>query len=336
MIDTSELEAENLAIGYHSRGTEQILLEDLNCQLRGGDLVCLMGPNGAGKSTLIRTLAGMQEPLGGCVRIGGRPLRELSPRQRARAISVVLTEGLPPSLMTTASMVALGRHPFSGWWGRLTATDHERISWALETVDATTLAHRQVAELSDGERQRVAIARALAQEASLMLLDEPTAYLDLPRRVELISILRRITRQTNMALLLSTHDLDLAMRFADRLWLVTAEGQLHQGIPETLAMEGQLEATFSSPTFRWNAETGTFSNNLESCVQVRLEGSGNAYEWTRRALGRIGYALAEPGGSADLHIELGAEWTVRVNGQQHRFLTLESMIDWLRRMPPVA
>ena len=182
----------------------------------------------------------MQAPLSGQIQLSGRPLSAIAPRERARAVSVVLTETVPPGMMDAYSLVSIGRHPYSGWFGGLSRHDKERIDWALSAVGASSLASRQVAELSDGERQKISIARALAQEAKLMLLDEPTAFLDLPRRVELMSILRNLAHRENLALLLSTHDLDLALRFADRLWLMTSEGTLIQGAPEALAMNGQF------------------------------------------------------------------------------------------------
>ena len=239
-LHTEHLTATKLSIGYSHRGQETCVAEALNLALNAGEFICLLGPNGAGKSTLIRTLAGMQAPLSGSLKLQNQTFHSISPRERARMISVVLTEALPVGMMDAYSLVALGRHPYSGWLGGLNQHDKERIKWAFKAVGAEGLEGRQIAELSDGERQKISIARALAQEAQVMLLDEPTAFLDLPRRVELMTILRNLAHREQMGLLLSTHDLDLALRFADRLWMITTDGQLIQGYPEELAMSGEF------------------------------------------------------------------------------------------------
>ena len=255
---------------------KETIVARLDCSLSGGEFVCLLGPNGAGKSTLIRTLAGIQKPLAGELRLSGKTMSDIAPRERARAVSVVLTEVMSSGVMDAYSLVSLGRHPYSGWFGGLNAQDHERIEWSIDAVGAGSLANRQVSELSDGERQKISVARALAQEAKLMLLDEPTVFLDLPRRVELLSILRDLAHRENLALLLSTHDLDLALRFADRLWLMTPEGNLLQGAPEALAINGQFAEVFATENLEWDTSSGSFCAHTGACLKVRLEGQGRA------------------------------------------------------------
>ena len=159
-----KITAKQLSIGYQHSAVETIVASGLDCSLRGGEFVCLLGPNGAGKSTLIRTLAGMQKPLAGELRLSGKVMRDIASRERARAVSVVLTEAMPSGMMDAYSLVSLGRHPYSGWFGGLTGQDRERIDWSIDAVGARPLANRQVSELSDGERQKISIARALAQE----------------------------------------------------------------------------------------------------------------------------------------------------------------------------
>ncbi|MEP7291461.1 MAG: ABC transporter ATP-binding protein, partial [Chloroflexota bacterium] len=172
------LQTDDLAIGYGGRAP-QIVAEGLDLTLRPGELVCLIGANGAGKSTLIRTLAGMQAPLSGGVRLMGNDVHKLPANQLAQRLSVVLTERINPGLLTARTLVALGRHPYTDWAGRLTARDEAIVREAIAAVGATALAERQIGELSDGERQKIMIARALAQQPALMILDEPTAFLDL-------------------------------------------------------------------------------------------------------------------------------------------------------------
>lgn len=332
MAEDAQLTAKGLEIGYRHGAETTSIAQGLDCSLRGGEFVCLLGPNGAGKSTLIRTLAGMQPPLAGTVQLSGRALSEIAPRERARAVSVVLTETMPSGMMDAYSLVSLGRHPYSGWLGGLSEHDRERIEWALGAVGAIPLANRQIAELSDGERQKVSIARALAQEAKLMLLDEPTAFLDLPRRVELMSILRNLAHRENLALLLSTHDLDLALRFADRLWLITPEGTLIQGAPETLALNGQFAKVFASENLDWDAMSGSFRTHPVACLDVRLEGDGLERVWTQRALERLGFGIAGNGVPAafDIKIKTGT-WRVTRDTAKVQFETIETLIDWIRR-----
>ncbi|TVP78961.1 MAG: ABC transporter ATP-binding protein [Puniceicoccaceae bacterium] len=330
MQHTTQLSTRQLSIGYGHRSHTVVVAKGLDCALRGGEFVCLLGPNGAGKSTLIRTLAGMQPPLSGELLLGQQALHAITPRERAQAVSVVLTEGLPIGMMDVFSLVSLGRHPYSGWFGGLDARDHERIKWALEAVGASALARRQVAELSDGERQKVSIARALAQEAKLMLLDEPTAFLDLPRRVELMSILRNLAHREGLALLLSTHDLDLALRFADRLCLLSAEGELIQGAPEALALNGQFAEVFASENLDWDASAGSFRTHPAPCLKVQLSGQGLDRIWTQRALERLGFGVAEDKDVAAFSVEVSAgTWQVTRGDKQESFAHLEAFINWV-------
>jgi iron complex transport system ATP-binding protein len=188
----------------------------------------------------------MQLPLGGEVRLLGDDIYKLAPPELAKRLSLVLTEKVDVGMLSAYTLVSLGRHPYTNWWGNLTSEHEAIVHWAIKSVGAVHLAQRQVSELSDGERQKIMIARALAQSPTVMLLDEPTAFLDLPRRVEIMQLLRQLTRETNQAILLSTHDLDLALRLADKVWLLTTNGILHVGAPEDLVLSGAFADTFNS------------------------------------------------------------------------------------------
>jgi iron complex transport system ATP-binding protein len=331
MQSEAQLTAKNLAIGYQHKGEITTIAAKIDCSLRGGEFVCLLGPNGAGKSTLIRTLAGMQAPLNGSLQLSGQSLESIAPRERAREVSVVLTETMPTGMMNAYSLVSLGRHPYSGWFGGLDRTDRKCIQWALAAVGALPLAQRQVAELSDGERQKVSIARALAQEAKLMLLDEPTAFLDLPRRVELMTILRNLAHKENLALLLSTHDLDLALRFADQLWLMTPGGKLVQGAPEALALDGQFAKVFASENLDWDAHSGSFRAHPIACLNIKLQGEGLKKIWTQRALERLGFGIASPSAAYVCSIEVSEHsWQLTRDGKQKDFNSIEALINWLQ------
>lgn len=338
MTDSIQLQAEALSIGYSTKPNAKILASELNLALRAGEFVCLLGPNGSGKSTLIRTLAGMQTSLAGSVELKGQSLSAITPRERAKAISVVLTESAPTGMLDVYSFVALGRHPYSGWFGGLSSHDKARIKWALNAVDAGSFAARQVAELSDGERQKISIARALAQEAEVMLLDEPTAFLDLPRRVELMGLLRTLARKEQLGLLLSTHDLDLALRFADRIWILTEQGQLIQGPPEALALDGQLAAAFANENLDWDTTQGSFRAHSEPCLEVYMQGDSIQHAWTRRALERLGYGIAPKAPAAAFSIEIQGNadapiWSIQQQGVTHVFYSITDTIQWIQGSP---
>lgn len=323
------LTACDLSIGYDHGKATGCIAKDLQLALEAGEFVCLLGPNGVGKSTLIRTLAGMQAQLKGQIQISGKHYGSIPPRDRARLVSVVLTEAAPMGMMDAYTMVSLGRHPYSGWFGILNTHDRARIEWAFEAVGATGLAQRQVAELSDGERQKITIARALAQETQVMLLDEPTAFLDLPRRVELMRILRDLAHKEKLALLLSTHDLDLALRFADRLWVLNNDGLVIQGYPEVIAMSGEFAKVFESENLEWDPAIGSFRAHPMPCLYAKVEGQGVAALWTRRALERLGFGLTAQAEKAALNIIVEMEWLLIINGQEYSFTDLAKLIEWI-------
>ena len=284
------LVAEALCIGYTMRRrAPRRVAGPLNLALRPGELVCLLGPNGAGKSTLLRTLAGVQPPLGGHLTVGGVPLASLGPEARARQLSVVLTERPDTGPLTVLELVRLGRHPHTGWLGGLAAHDHAQVQAALAATGTTAFAHRPVSELSDGERQKVMLARTLAQDTPLILLDEPTAHLDLPNRVALLRLLHELARTLGKAILLSTHELDLALQAADRVWLLPATGELLAGPPEDLVLSGAFAAAFQREGLAFDISTGTFELHAPTGPLVQLLGTGPVAFWTRRALLRAGF-----------------------------------------------
>ena len=202
-----------LTVGY--RGHR--VVEDISLSLPCGRLVCLLGPNGAGKSTLLRTLCGFQPPIAGTVTISGSDITTMSAAEVARLVSVVLTDRpLTPSL-TAAEMVGMGRAPYTGFWGRLSDDDRRLISEAMQTVGIAPLATRRMGRLSDGERQKVMIAKALAQHTPVIVLDEPTAFLDYPSKVAVMKTLARLAHDEGKTILMSTHDLELAAQLGDEL-----------------------------------------------------------------------------------------------------------------------
>jgi iron complex transport system ATP-binding protein len=266
-MKSSILETHDLAIGYHSRMKKTSIVEGLNLRLWPGQLTCLIGPNGTGKSTLLRTLAGLQKPVKGSVMLTGESLSHFTPEQLARKIGIVLTDAPHPGDLSVNQVVELGRLPYTDWLGNLTQTDRSIASHSLELVKAASLSGRNFGELSDGERQKVMIARALAQQPDLLILDEPTAFLDWPNRVDLLFSLKEIAFKEKKTILISSHDLELVLQIADEVWAMDVSGTIIPGTGHELLQNGTLEKIFSS------RYASFFKQKI--CLSGILEAAGN-------------------------------------------------------------
>ncbi|MBO4642801.1 MAG: ABC transporter ATP-binding protein [Bacteroidaceae bacterium] len=229
------IELRNLTTGYG----EHIVARGINAIIPEGNLISLLGPNGVGKSTLLRTLCAFQPAISGDIVINGTSIHELTQAQLSRIISVVLTERLDVRAMTVHDLVSLGRSPYTGFWGRLDEEDEKQVRQAIDQVGITELYDREIGTLSDGELQKAMIAKALSQQTPIILLDEPTAFLDFPSKVEMMRMLRRLAHEMNKTIFLSTHDVEMALQLSDQLWLMTVEG-VHSGTPEELTSDGSL------------------------------------------------------------------------------------------------
>ncbi|WP_406657144.1 ABC transporter ATP-binding protein [Methanolobus sp. ZRKC2] len=330
------LSANDLSIGYtHRKKSSTVVSEKLNIDLMPGEMVCLIGPNGAGKSTLIRTIIGMQPSLTGDIILGGRSLKEFTAIEKARFLSVVLTSQTNISHFRAFDVVALGRYPYTGWSGGLSDEDRKIVSSSLDAVGAAKLSSRYMSELSDGEKQKIMIARGLAQDPSVLVLDEPTAYLDLPHKIEIMRILKLLSRHPGRAVLLSIHDLDIAMRTADRIWLFNKDGEFFSGAPEDLVLQGAFGSAFEMGGVHFDREKGMFIIPPEKRGEIALTGnSGVERIWTTHALERAGYSVSK-NGNAGMTIEIGnytdiACWKFANNGDRHEFSTIAEMIKFLK------
>jgi iron complex transport system ATP-binding protein len=292
---TIVLQTTNLEVGYKKNNHNQILFEPLSLTLNQGELVCFMGSNGIGKTTLIKTLAGIQAPIMGTV-------------ARHYSTAIVLTDKISGSLMTVRDLVTYGRYPHLNWWLKLNDEDHQQIENAIRKVHLESIAEKQLSQLSDGQMQMAMIAKALAQNANILLLDEPTAHLDLNNRVEIMNLLRTLARETGKTILVATHELDLALQTADKIWLATQDKKIVTGIPEDLVLDGTFDTVFQLKGF--DLKTGKISHTPYRKTLVQLEGSGPEYLWTKNALERNGY-----------EIEPDASTIIRV-------LTLSNKINW--------
>jgi iron complex transport system ATP-binding protein len=295
------ISAHGLAIGYSLRsGRRKVIHNSLDLELQSGEVTCLLGLNGAGKSTLIKTLCGLLPPLAGGVKVFGTPLGSYSHNCLSTLIGVVLTEKTYAGGITVYDLVSLGRYPHTGCFGQLKESDHEAISRAIEAVGITHKASSYVSELSDGERQKVFIAKVLAQECPIIILDEPTAFLDVTSRIEIMVLLRKLAQEQKKSILLSTHDLDSAIQLGDKLWLQErgakdnrASAPMVCGTPEDLILSGVLESFFSKKGVVFDSYSGKISP-VPSENPVGVDGEARSAFWVGNALKRKGFAPTAP------------------------------------------
>ncbi len=245
---------DNLSIGYKAGGIDIAVAHGICQSLKAGELTCLLGANGVGKSTLLKTLSAFIPPLNGTISVDGRQLNDYTDKELARTIGVVLTEKPAAQNLTVETLVSLGRSPYTGFWGNCTADDMATVGEAMEMVGISHLASRHISTLSDGERQKAMIAKALAQQTSIIILDEPTAFLDYPSKAEMMLLLHDISRKTDKTIFMSTHDVELALQLADTLWLMSKEEALRCGTPRSLSADGSLSAFFTHPGITFDAE----------------------------------------------------------------------------------
>lgn len=336
------LQTSGLAVGYWPRGrrgkaeSERVILSGMNLSLVAGRFVALLGPNGSGKSTLLRTLIGMQQPLAGSISLGAEPLAKMDVTQRAERISSVLTERFDPGWFTVFDIVAFGRYPHTDFRNELGEADRKAIFHGLEAVGLGGFADRLFSELSDGERQKAMVARALAQEAPLIILDEPTAFLDAPARIEIFHLARRLAR-AGQGILLSTHEVDLALREADTLWLIDRKGGLKTGLPEDLALAGEIGAAFDNERLAFDASTGLF-RGPEDRLPFALGISGEdptSLAWTIRLAERLGLSLQPERGRYDALVQVqrkesGHLWLLEAGGGRESLHSIGELEHALR------
>jgi len=325
------LRTRDLAVGYRTRRTRRAVLEHVNLAVHPRELVCLLGPNGIGKSTLLRTLASMHPALWGSVELGGADLRSISPTELARRLGVVLTERVAVEALPARRIVELGRYPHSGWFGRMADGDRMAVEWAIDAVGARHLADREFSRLSDGERQRVMIGRALAQEPVLLILDEPTAFLDVPSRVELMGLLRQLTRERPLAVVVSTHDLELALRTADVVWLVMPGGELVAGAPEDVVLAGKLAQAFEGRHIRFDPEERSFRLLTGDRGEAVVHGAGLRATLAAAVLEREGYAMSNAATADALAVHAHeAGWRVTNDHTERSGADFASLAAFLR------
>lgn len=303
---TALLRTHDLSIGYKNASQTNLLMEDLNLQVNTGELICFMGPNGVGKSTLIRTLSGLQKPLSGSV---SNSMEQGESGLNPKTISVVLTDRITVANMTVYEIVMYGRYPYVDWNLKMSSADKDAIDQAIALTRISHLVGRKLYELSDGQMQMAMIARALAQNTPLIVLDEPTAHLDLNNRVEIMNLLRNLAHTEGKGILLATHELDLALQTADVVWLSGKNKNILQGIPEDLVLNGSFDEIFQLKGF--DLKTGKVFHDSWREIAVQLNGEGHEYMWTKNALERNGFNVSDKGKSITInHADGKLYWNV--------------------------
>ena len=306
------IQGKDLCIGYRTGKKEKIVHKHLNFELQTGELTCLLGANGAGKSTLLRTLSASQASLGGELLMLDKPLNEYTEKERSRTIGVVLTDKTFAGGLSVYELIALGRQPHTGFFGRLNKDDRRIIEEAMENVGIAHKAKSYTAELSDGERQKVMIAKALVQECPLILLDEPTAFLDVVSRIEIMHLLHRLASEQQKAILLSTHDIEQALVLSDRLWLLSREKGLLSGVTEDIILSHQMENLIPHKNIRFDYNYGVYYPTICGKREVYIECENQTLlHWTTNALNRHGYQCVTHGCDTKLTVLSPTEihWT---------------------------
>jgi len=279
MQQQKSIEITDLSTGYVVNKKNKVISGKLTAKIYPYELTCLLGPNGAGKSTLLRTLAGFQPALGGSISIGGNNIKSYKSKDLAKMISVVLTDNSSIKNMTAFDVVAMGRAPYTGFWGKLKSQDKKMIDKCFGWVNIENLKDRKMQTLSDGERQKVMIAKAIAQETPIIFMDEPTAFLDYPSKIQMMLLLHRLAKSLKKTIFLSTHDLEHALQVADHIWLLDNEHGLTTGSPEDLSSLGMIEEYFNRDGITYDRNLCTFNIEHETSREVVVNGDKQSLDY---------------------------------------------------------
>jgi iron complex transport system ATP-binding protein len=324
------LSFESLRIGYADRRNRNILLPPITASARRGEMIALIGKNGIGKSTLLRTLAGLQPSLGGDITYSGKSINEYSRTDLARTIGYISTEIVKVTNMRVYDLVALGRFPYTNWFGKIDKENHDIITDSIEKTGMTSLSWRFISELSDGERQKAMIARILAQDTGILVMDEPTAFLDIGSKFEILHLMHLLSLKNGKTIIFSTHDLNVAMSQADKIWLIV-DDHLVEGAPEDLMLQGAFDHLFDSAAVQYNSEHGTYSFKTEDRGEINTAGEGIMLHYTKKALNRAGFSVREGDGKPFLKLPSGScrNWQFIDENSTIEFGSLYEFITWI-------
>ncbi|APD05786.1 hemin import ATP-binding protein HmuV [Flavobacteriaceae bacterium UJ101] len=312
----------NLSIGY-----DKTILKNINFSIEEGEVVSLIGKNGVGKSTLIKTILGLIPSKGGVIKIGGENIKKYNSVELAREVSVVLTNQEVNPILSVVEVLGLGRTPYKNIFSRLNVKDWEKINQTIQLLEIEDLKEKRIGELSDGQKQRVMIGRALVQDTGLIILDEPTTHLDLSGKFTIFQLLRRLAQITNKTILLSTHQIDLALPHSDKILFIKGN-QLIEDTPEEIGWKHQIFQYFSNEQMRFDYTLGKFTSVRRGIRHVQLEGEGALLYWVRHALYRNAIDIKE---NAPILVKvLGDVISVHVNGVIEYVDNFENLINYIK------
>jgi iron complex transport system ATP-binding protein len=325
------VEIEGLSVGYFLGKNRQLTIQsDLSFKAVPGELVALIGGNGIGKSTLLRSVTGFQPYLKGKISLNGKELIQYHPKVRAQMMSFVSTENIRVPNMSVFDLVAFGRFPYTNWLGRLSTDDRDKVCDAIVKVGLAGFENKMIEHISDGERQRAMIARAIAQDTPVIILDEPSAFLDVSNKYEIFHLIQGLAHERNKTIILSTHDLNIAMREVDKLWILTPEGN-YEGAPEDAAINGWLDKMFTNPHIGFDKMEGDFYFKKEFKAKVKVIGDGLMANWMLRALNRCGYQIvvkAEP----DITITCSPDsWNILKQGTEKNLPSVYEVLKFIEQ-----
>ena len=342
MEEVQFIACEGLSIGYRDPSDGVVLVKSaISLKALKGEMVTLIGGNGVGKSTLLKTIAGFQPPLSGQLLIHQKAIYQYRPVELSRQMSFVSTENVKLSNLTVEELVGLGRYPYTNWFGMLEEEDHCIIKEAIRKVGLSGYENRMLNFISDGERQRAMIARALAQDTNIIVLDEPTAFLDIANKYEIMQILHQLVNQEGKCVILSSHDFHTALAMSDRIWLML-KGEVVEGIPEDIAAKGYFSALFpANQHLDFDEEVGDFRIRRSARATIRLTAEPQSRKWVVKALERLGFSVdASPNkegdsGNKEAEIRVSQQiegWKVTYRDAQLETVSLETLCRELKHL----
>jgi iron complex transport system ATP-binding protein len=326
----------NLTVGYKKGNGFRPILRNINLDISSNELVCLAGANGIGKSTLLKTLAGLLPVIEGDIFLNDIPLKNYRRQEIARILSIVLTGRIPTANLTSREVIVLGRYPFTNWMGTLSADDITSVDEAIQLTGTQGLQSRKIFELSDGEFQKVLIARALAQDSKIILLDEPTAHLDLENKISILQLLRDLSSNNSRAILITSHELELAFQVSDRIVLLKDGAYFESGTPEDLILKGSIGKFINGEVANFDPESGKFTPvNKPGKYTVMVKGSGIPFKWTKNGLERNGFNLSDTGFMASVEVKMAENelfWMIETPRQNQIVNSFGEVITALQKI----
>ncbi len=323
------IQLENLSTGYKTRDGDKTVSGGINISAEKGKLIFLTGPNGSGKTTLMKTITGHLKPVSGRIIIAGTETTALKRGDLSKKISVVLTEIPDPGFLTVYEVTALGRATHTGIRNRLLEQDRIKISESISLMGLSGIKNRLFNRISDGEKQKTMIARALSQDTEIICLDEPSSHLDFPSKIELVSYLKMITEEGGKTVIVSSHDLDIAINSGDIMWLLDKNGDITSGTPEDLALSGIIGRVFNRNNFRFSEENGEFIIENDSGRKITFEGEPVPLYWTEKGFRKVGGGDETDNSVKKVTIKIkNGKYVWVMNGKE--FDTIEKAVSFYR------